>query len=294
MFNALFSFRSFLYLLYAVALTALLLYVRFPTEKFKSYCEYRVEQVVKNGKCSIAKIGYHFPASIELSKVRITKTVDDKQSSILFDRLKISTGVKDFRPFWNIDGDFYGGMFQAEANVDFKKKSLYLGNIVIENVDLAAVTANIASFDREISSTVSFTGEYKTTFSKLLAGNGSGNLRFIDGTVGLVQKILMLDSIEFEEIDILCKYENKTFQITDGKMLGFQLDADFAGALQGPLLPPKGALDITGFLVPNEAYLTEQPQVARIVDRLMKRYKKSAVPFRVGGTLNKPTFRLSL
>ncbi len=294
MINYLFSFRSFLYLLYAVALTALLLYVRFPTEKFKSYCEYRVEQVMEIGKCSIGKIGYHFPASVEFLNVKIIQTVDDKPSSVIFDRLKISTAIKDFRPLWNIDGDFYGGAFQGEAVVSFKEKTLYINDIKAEGIDLKGITANIPSFERDISSTVSFSGEYKTKLSQLLTGSGAGSLRFTDGKVKLVQKILMLDFVDFEEIDVIWKYENKTFQVTEGNMLGFQLDADFAGALQGPWLPPRGVLDVTGFLVVHESYLVEQPQVERIVERLMKRYKKSAVPFRVRGTLNKPTFRLSL
>ena len=76
-------------------------------------------------------------------------------------------------------------------------------------------------------------------------------------------------------------------------MAGQQLNADFTGILQAPFLPPEGGLNVSGFLVAKKQFLKDKPQIERLMQRLMKQYKKSAVPFRMGGTLSKPTFRLS-
>ena len=63
--HSIFSLRSLLYILYAVLLTAVLLYVRFPAEKFKQYCVGQIENLVPESTCTIKHIGYRFPLSAD-------------------------------------------------------------------------------------------------------------------------------------------------------------------------------------------------------------------------------------
>jgi hypothetical protein len=48
-----------------------------------------------------------------------------------------------------------------------------------------------------------------------------------------------------------------------------------------------------GFLEPQEKFIKTKPKLKRLFQRLQQRSKKAKVPFKVGGTLSKPTFRLS-
>ncbi|OEU51535.1 MAG: type II secretion system protein GspN [Desulfobulbaceae bacterium S5133MH15] len=291
--GSIFSFRFLSYLVYAVILTAILLYVRFPTEKFRIYCEQRLEQVLGKGKCTIAKIRYHFPASVELRKVEIGQAADAKSNKIVFDWLRLSPGSEGFLTSWTVTGELYGGSLGALLEVQMKEKAFHLKSIKIEKVDIAAIVAHMPSFQREIVGELTVSGDYKAKFGQPMSGFGDGNLHLKEGNVQLVRQVLTLDAMDFEELNIDWKYGDSIFTITAGKMVGQQLNADFTGTLQAPFLPPEGGLNVSGFLVAKKQFLKDKPQIERLMQRLMKQYKKSAVPFRLGGTLNKPTFRLS-
>jgi len=289
------SFRYFLYLVYAVVLTAVLLYVRFPTEKVRIYCEHRLEAILGKGRASIAKIVYHFPATVEFRTLKIgDQSADGESNEILIDRLRLFPTSGGFLTSWAMDGELYAGLFKAILEIQMEEKIFQLRDIKLEKADIAAAATDMPVIQREVTGSFTVSGEYKAKFDQPLTGLGSGSLHLRAGTLHLVRQILTLDAIDFEEIDILWKYGETVFQITEGKMIGQQLDADFSGTLQPPFLPPVGGLNVSGLLVPKEGFLEDKPQIERLVQRLMKQYKKSAVPFRVGGTLNKPIFRLSV
>lgn len=291
--GSIFSFRFLSYLVYAVVLTAVLLYVRFPAEKFRIYCEQRLEQVLGNGKCAIARIGYNFPASVEFRKVKIGQSNDGKGNKIVLDWLKLSPGSEGFLTSWMVTGGLYAGSLKADLEVQVKEKAFQLKSISLEKADIAAIIADMPSLQREIVGELSISGEYKGKISQPMSGFGSGNLHLSRGNIQLVRKILTLDSIDFEELNMVWKYGDSIFTISEGKMDGQQLNADFAGTIQSPFLPPEGVLNVSGFLVAEKQFLKDKPQIERLMQRLVRQYKKSAVPFRLGGTLDKPTFRLS-
>jgi len=292
--RALFSFRSLLYLLYALVLTAVLLYVRFPTEKFRMYCEHRLEQAMGKKKCTIGKIVYHFPAAIEFRKVKIGATSGNKNGGFLLDRLTLSPSPSGFLTSWQLGGNLYEGFVKATLVLQIKEKAFQLKNVRIEGVNVTAIVTSMLSLKREITGELVFSGEYKAKFEQPTNGLGNGNLSLSSGDIRLVRPILTLNSIAFKDINVFWEYGKSIIRLTKGKMAGLQLDADFAGTLQVPLGAPESRLNVRGLLVPKEQFLKDKPQVEKLVQRLMQRYKKSAVPFRVGGTLNKPTFRLSM
>ncbi len=289
------SFRYFLFFVYALVLTAVLLYVRFPTEKMRIYCEHRLERVLGKGRASIAKIVYHFPATVEFRKVKIgSQPANGKKNEIVVDRLSLFPTAEGFLTSWAVDGELYSGIFAATIEIQLKEKIFQLKDLRMEKIDIAAITAGMPEIQREITGELEAAGEYKAKFDQPLTGHGTGNIVIREGTAQLVRPILTLDVIDFEEINFLWQYGDTVFQITEGKMIGAQLDADFSGTLHPPFLPPEGDLNVSGLLVPGAQFLKDKPQIERLVQRLMKQYKKPAVPFRVGGALNKPTFRLSV
>ena len=66
------SLRWLFYCGYAVVLTAVLLYVRFPAQEFKEYCTRKAEGLFNGTKCTIGKIAYAFPFSIRFDTVKFT------------------------------------------------------------------------------------------------------------------------------------------------------------------------------------------------------------------------------
>lgn len=293
--GSIFSFRSFLYLVYAIVLTTVLLYVRFPGEKMRVYCEHRLDQVIGSGRTSIAKIDYHFPATVEFRKVKIGgEPSGGANNEIVMDRLRLFPASEGFLTSWLVDGDLYSGFLKATLDIQLKENFFQLKDIRLEKTDLAAITAGMPAIQREITGELALTGKYKAKFNQPLTGVGDGIMHLTAGSMQLIRQILTLDVIDFDEINIPWKYADSVLNITDGRMIGQQLDADFSGTLHPPLLPPVGALKVSGLIVPGEQFLKDKPQIERLVQRLMKQYKTPAVPFKLGGMLDKPTFRLSV
>jgi len=288
----LFSFRFLSYLVYAVALTAVLLYVRFPAEKFRAYCEQRLDRIVGTTGCTISRIDYFFPASVEFKKVRIGQSAGRKSDKIVFDRLRVSPEPGGFFSSWKMVGEMYGGSFHASLELKMRDRVFRLYSIKLENAALSAVIDEMPSFEREIVGRMTLSGDYSAEFDKPMDGNGKGELHLGKGHIQLVREILTLEVIDFEKLNLLWKYKDSRVALADGKMVGPQLDADFTGTLQPPFLPPEGRLSITGFLVARKQFLKDKPQIERLMRRLTKKYKGSA-PFRLNGTMDKPTFRLS-
>jgi len=290
--SSLFSFRFLSYLVYAVLLTGILLYVRFPADKFRTYCEQRLEHLVGSKRCTIAEIHYLFPASVEFEKVRIGQSEDRKSDRIIFDRLTVSPGANGFLSSWKLAGKMYSGSFAASLELKMKEKVFHLNSIILENGALSAMIAEMPSFEREIGGKMSISGEYTAEFDEPMKGTGNGKLHLGKGSMQLVREVLTLEKIDFDELNVLWKYRDSLITLAGGKMVGPMLNADFTGTLQPPFLPPEGRLNITGFLVAKKQFLKDRPQIERLVQRLARK-NKGSVPFRLNGTMEKPTFRLS-
>lgn len=60
------SSHLFLYFVYGILLTLVLLYFRFPTAEFKTYCEQRIEHALNDTTCTIDQIRYKLPAILKV------------------------------------------------------------------------------------------------------------------------------------------------------------------------------------------------------------------------------------
>jgi len=292
MLNAIFSLRSFLYLLYAVVLTSVLLYVRFPTEKFILFCEHRLQQFSEGAECSISKIDYSFPLTLEFVDVRIGSS-DVKSDSLKIDQLQLSPTFIGMFSSWKIKGKMYSGVVQTVLTVPFDDDFFYFKEIRCEKIDIAAVVADMPTFERGISGALTFAGEYKGESTHPLAGFGKGNISLENGVLHLQSTVLSLGAMDFSLISVDWEYGEGMFHVLKGRMVGEQLNADFSGMLQPPFLASGGRLTIDGVIEPQEKFIKSKPKIKRLFQRLQQRSKKATVPFKVGGTLSKPTFRLS-
>jgi len=288
--KTLFSWRSFLYLLYALVLTVTLLYVRFPKEEFRSFCEYRFEQFLGDTQCRISKINYIFPLTVVFEDVKIGNP-GAGQDRVQMDRLQLSPRLSSLFTSWTIVGELYSGTLEAIVTVPSDDDFFYVKEIYGKGLDVAKVLSGLPSLEREITGVLTFTGEYKTEFRHPLAGFGSGRVRIENGILHLQHTVLTVDAVEFQLIRIDGEYGDNALHLLDGNMEGKQFDAEFTGILQSPFPVTDGRLDIIGSLAPRKKFLRETPKVRKLLRRLRQNTGESTVSFKLGGTLYKPTFR---
>lgn len=286
--------RTLLYLLYAVVLTAVLLYLRFPAEKFRVFCENKVESLFVGSDCSIERLSYRLPFSLVFINIAMVREIDGKPSTFRVDRLAVSPELAATFPTFRLRGEFYQGQLAMQLALDRPDKTFALNGVSVTgmNIDLWAKDFNLLV--RKISGRADLAGEYRAGFAAPLAGTGKGELHAADGSVELLQPILSLRSLSFDRMKIDFTQDKEMLKFTKGEMSGGEIGAEFTGQMRLASPLPNSLVILDGKLAPKEQFLATHPGEKRLVDQLLRRYKTSVLPFKVGGTVQNPTFRFSL
>lgn len=293
MVRTIFSLRFLMYLLYGVLLTAVLLYVRFPREKFKQFSENRFEKFLPGTVCKIDRVVYRFPLSAVMKQVTIVTAVENNQSGLVIDEFVVTARPPRFMSRFDLDGDLLAGNFAAKLNLDRLNDGFHLNDIHLRGLEVGKIVESLGIVDREMSGLVEYSGNYQAANENPLDGSGKGAVKVVDGSIGLLQPILGLSAIDFESVAMGVSQERGSINFTDGKVLGKEVAADFTGKVrvESPLM--NSALLLSGQLEPQEQFLKNNPREQQVVQRLLKRYNMNVLPFKVGGTVNRPLFRFS-
>jgi len=292
--RTIFSWRTVVYLFYALVLTGLLLYVRFPAQTFKQFCENRLEVIFPGSVCTIERISYRFPLTISFEAVNFSSTGSSGRPGFFVDSLSVAPGLAKLGENITLAATVYGGVFSARFEVDYTAKKIELHDVQITGLDVAALQKGLGVLDRKVSGTLGFTGSYQATFDNPAGGSGQGRIVADAGSVALLQPVLSLQQIDFYQAVGKLRYENRKLSVSEGKLKGKDLTADFAGNLQVASSFLASEVQIGGNLVPQAAFLETHPQEQKMVLGVMKRYNMPSLPFKVGGTLSNPTFRFSM
>lgn len=293
MISSIFSFRSLGYLIFAVMVAALVLFARFPAEKIKYSCEKRIERLLPGSSCHIGEVAFTFPLSVIFKNIKVSREINGQKSIALVDSLILSPKPLQFWKAYSLTGALYSGQLEAELAVDREAETFQLTAIHLKGLQVGGFTESIGLTERKISGLVNFSGEYLAKSEQPGQGTGKGQVQVSGGSMQLLQPILALQAIEFNKVTMKVSQEKGLLRIDEGKLLGKELQTDFTGELQlaSPLLNSR--LLLTGQMTLDKEYLGSNPKEQKVVQRLLKRYKTTALPFKVGGTVKRPLFRFS-
>lgn len=292
--RAFLSWRSAGYLAYGLTLLALLLYARFPADKFKQFCENRLGSLLTDSTCAIDRIEYQLPLTLNFFGVHLRKITESGASELTLDRLSLALESAGKHLAFTLSGALYGGQVSAHLAIGgFARGRIAMNDIRLVGLDAAALQKDLGRVDRKISGTFSFTGEYQADTTGFTAGIGGGRIEMAAGSVALLQPVLSLNQIDFHHLSANIRYEKSKLTIRDGVLKGTDLAGDFSGTVALNDSYSQSELQLGGRLVPQAAFLMAHPQEEKMVQAVMKRYNMTALPFGVGGTLTSPIFRLS-
>lgn len=289
-----FGFRPLFYLVYAIVLTAGLLYLRFPAEKFKLFCEKRVENYLSGSGCSIDRIAYHFPFSLLVADLQITREADGKRSVFRVGRCAVTPDFASFFRTFDVRGEIYKGNFVLKLSVDVSARSFQLSDLSVKGFDLDEWANDFNLLDRKLSGIVEYSGDYQAKFANPLDGTGKGKLVAVGGSMELLQPVLSLSNVAFERIAVDMTQAEKVVKLVGGEVSGKEINADFAGEIRTTSPFQNSSILLNGHLSPTEGFLAAHPEEKKVVEQLLRRYRKSDLPYKVGGSVGRPTFRFSL
>jgi len=274
--------------LYAVALLGVLLYLRFPGERVKEYCEYRVEKWLPGVSCSIAGVSYQFPSKIIFNQMRLTGKNDD---ALLFFDPQFS-----LQPAWSrltevvyIESAAFNGNHSALVGIQQDEGRIVLEELRIGNADVNEITL-FQRNDRKIGGTLEGEGSASINRQSLAVEAAKGNFTVSNLEFELTAPIFQLSTIDLDQSTFQLNIDQNVIELQAGKMTNSKIDGEFQGTviLADPLWISR--LTLTGNITPKVELFQGKKQLQAVVSGIQRRYNSDEVPFKVGGSINAPTF----
>jgi type II secretion system protein N len=285
-----FPWRFLLYGLYAVLLITVLLYVRFPAERFRQFCENSLQSQLTSWNAKIENVSFQPPTALVFNNVILTGSYDGLPSQLVFDRVMVKVNPGRLSVL-DIEADLFRGRLTAALALDRRERSFRLEEIRLTGLALAEALQSLGMVERELAGNYDFTGDYQADWDTPLVGRGQGRVEVSVGKMGLVAPLLSLAVIDINSLTAAIEFHGGEVELADGQLRGRELRADFSGTVLLASSLPRSQLRLKGLLQPEETFLQANPREQMLVQRLRQRYNASGVPFQVGGTLTGPTFR---
>ena len=283
-------FKWFLYFIYAVILTAVLLVIRFPDEKVKHFIADTIETKFPDTQCRLGRISFRLPLAFHIHDIQLNSATDSKlvfTVDDIFIRPKFDKPAKLFH--FSIMA--YGEEHECLTRVDWQKKEMIIDELKINQLNLAELEFIHNKLGRKLSGLMDITGKFRKSVKKGDTGVVKGKMVITDGELQLLRPILLQNTIDIKKAEMDYTLNKKIFTLNNGHFEGSRLKGEFAGSIH--LLSPWIAtkLNLKGKLVPKAGILKNNPRATRIVGRLKTQHKSSTPPFIIKGELGKPFFR---
>lgn len=291
MMGALLSWRNCFYLIYALGLTAVLLYYRFPAEEFKSFCEKATEKIFEGSSCSIGEIDITWPLTVRFSNIILSNAFAGQPQDLVVDWLNLSPGSEGIKPIIMLESEFASGRFDSKLSFDLKERSFDLRPFAFSGLDVEKATA--VFLRRRTAGEAEFEGFYSAAWQTPLDGSGQGRLQIKNGRVDLIQAIFSVRAIEYEKLFCSMTIGSKAIRLEEGSLEGRELNVEFDGLITYAEELLQTRLDMQGRLVLTPEFFQAHPREERVVQKLTRRYGSEHLPFRTGGTIAAPTFIIS-
>ncbi len=290
-----FRFRTiFLWIIYGLTLTGLLLYVRFPAEVFRQFTADYVELLFPGTDCKIGSLSYSFPLTVKAVDIRLSSLEAPEEvffeTTSLAIRPQLRYPVKDFA----LSGEMYGGSQSCMLRLQEEKGAFTLRELEVTNLELKQLQYLQKLLGRSLTGKMKLFAEYHGRIGRLMQGEAKGKIELIEGSMELLQPVLSLNRIDLKRSALEFHLKEMEFIVENGMFDGKELKGTFSGGvgLEERLL--ESELDITGDLEVSNSLLVGNTRVKSIVKSLQRRHKRTTLPFNVNGLVNGPLFRFGI
>lgn len=282
------KFYWFTVFLYGVALTAVLLYLRFPEKSFKKYCETNIEKWLPGVECRIGAVGYGYPAELVFKDLRITLKNNDA-AAFEDERFSLQPAWKHITSALQIQSRAFGGNHSARININRTAGNISLNELQIEKAQLGEITL-FQRADKKIEGFLSGNGSATIHRQSLAVVSAKGDFTVSDLAFELNNPLFQLITLEVDSGDFQVNLSDNRMRFMEGRMANAKIDGTFQGdvVLADPLWITK--LTLTGSIIPKVELFQGNKQLQAVVTGVKRRYNSDDIPFRVGGTIKSPTF----
>jgi len=278
------------YLLYALLLTAILLYVRFPAEKMRSYLNKRITSAIPGIVMEPGEFNYGFPVKLTLDTLKISRENGGDEIALL-ENTSVSPVLTGLGLEYVLEGTVYGGTFQANVKLAPLAGQMTLDTIELTKVALDKSALLVKGLQRDLSGTMDFDGSCVVSYKGQKDATLTGNVTVHNGSFLLRQPILSLQKMALDQLQFAVSYTAGVLKVADGMLQGPEMNVDFAGDVQATGRFEAWTLGLKGDLAPQQGFAEKNPRVLRVLKRLQQQFKQDDLPFRLDGDIGNPRFR---
>ena len=288
--------KWFGYVLYAVIITAGLLYLRFPSEVIKDYLETRGERSHSPFDLSVGQVSPSLPFGLKLQETQVSQSANPNKIIFRADRLSIRPTIGTLlvgKLNLRFEGLAYDGVLKGYAN--FSEKSLqapFSASIVLRDIRMGKYDLR-SLIGRHVEGKLDGTVAYNGKNNLLIEGSGEADLRLSDGRLELLQPILSLDSIDFSQVTIKMALQNRKINLTQVALEGPNMRGTLSGIISLRTEIGKSRLDLRGTIEPFSDFFKSLPGTRDTVKLFQRRLKRGTLTFVIRGTLAEPSIQFT-
>jgi type II secretion system protein N len=286
-----FSKRTLLYTAYVFGLTIFFLYILFPSEAVKDYMAYTMSRGNPDIRVTIDRVSPVLPPGIKLHDVGIAH---GNMALIDLDSVKITPGLLSFftstktaRFKSRVSAGSVHGLAQIDQRNDRQAEKI---EGTISGVQVQGIPALKRLTVHQVSGNLS--GDF------LIDGAGpsrsmTGKLTLSDCRIEFDQPVIGQSSLGFSKINADLVLNNGKLKIKKCRARGNQLDADISGTIDLKTDSRRDTLNLNGSVTPHHGLLAKIENSMPADLLRPKKAGKAAIPFKIGGTVEVPEFRLN-
>jgi len=275
---------------YALLLLVVLLYVRFPAAKVQEYIEKSIPTAIPGIQAAPGIISYSFPVTLHLDKLAVSRESGGEEIAVL-ENISLSPVPTGLGLEYSLNGDIYGGNFHSTLRLAPRARAFTVDDLEIVRVPLERSGFLQSVLQRDLHGTLDFQGSCFVPLAEKKGSTLQGRVIVHDGGFLLRQPIFSLREIHMETMEFEVAYEAEVLKVLDGSLKGAELHAGFSGELTTVGRFEDWEMVIEGNMLPQQGFTEQNRQVARVVTRLQKQFRKNDLPYKLTGNIGNPRFR---
>jgi len=286
------SKKTILYTGYIIAITIFFLWYLFPSDTLKAYLAYRLTQGRSDVSVTIDSMSPILPPGIKMKDVvvgRRSMTLISLESINLMPELK---SVFSARTAVRFKGRAYAGSLSGRVELgDGTQGNGLKIDGRIAGLQMQQISALKQLSDHEISGSLDGNFTYADAEPN---PSLAGNLTLTNCRIMLAQPLFSQKSFDFKDIEANLTMQNNSLIIKQLNAKGNQLDLNLAGNIDLNTSDfAKNRLNLTGTVTPHHVFLAKIENDIPVDFLRNKKAGKTAISFKIDGTMDEPGFSLN-
>ncbi|MEE9612326.1 MAG: type II secretion system protein GspN, partial [Desulfatiglandales bacterium] len=190
------------------------------------------------------------------------------------------------------DGVTYGGALNGCFRLTQNSlKAPIAGSVELKDISVGEYDNIPGMIGRHIKGRLGGTITYSGQYNSLMGGTGEADLRLSEGLIELLQPILMLESIDFNELLIKLILKNQKINLTHVELKGPNMRGTLSGVVSLKKEFLKSSLNLRGTIEPFADFFKSLLGTRDTVKFFKQRLKRGRLSFIIHGTLTEPRIK---